>query len=305
MILTRSLESYMNLEEERREYYRRQYEYEIRLEPWFKRDIHVAKARKAYYPYAYCGIGEFVDMQDFFQRLQEAVNAGLDEAEREFPIGTKISYPYVDDHGYWSRPELRIAHYQSNLPTKNGPTPGAILLHTEMEFRELPFSGRSKKFPHGSSRYRDSIVHDYLTTKDDDGFQAGLPEKFLEVVTPLRLRVPAYVDGKKIIDRVEASFFLPSLWEIGFDQQGRERKAAWSFINYYRAWWYKEGWREEYPCFFRGKDRERGALCWLRTVDRDYDCLVKVMHSSGKIGVYNADSSWLTCAPACAIVKKS
>ncbi len=303
MYLTRSLESYLDPEEERKSARRRQ-EYRMSTGSRYRHDIDVAKAWKYYYPYDYCGTGLPEKMQDAFQRLQEAVNAGLDEAEREFPIGTEIYYPYKGDK-FWSRPALTVAHYQDNLPTKNGPVPGVILLHTKMNFRELPFSGRSKKFPHGSNRYRDSIAYDYLSTKDDDGFQAGLPEELLEVVTPLKLQMPAYVDGKKIIDEVEASFFLPSLWELGFARRGGERKAAWSFINYYRDWWYKLRQEETCPCIFQNTWRERGALCWLRTADCDCDCLALVMESDGKVGVREADFPCGICAPACAIVKKS
>lgn len=310
MYLTRSLESYMNLEEDAREYCRRSYEYEVSQEVWFRNDIDMAKGLRSWTPYSYGGVGRLERAQDAFQKLQEAVNAGLEVAEAEFPIGTEIYYPYMDNHGFWSRPVLTVVHYQKNLPTKSGSMPGVVLLHTSIDFGESPFSNRGSKLHRGSSRYRDSIIHDFLTTTDADGFQAGLPKEFREVVTPLKLKVPAYVDGEEVVDEVEANFFLPSIEEIGFNQQGRERTAVWSFINLYRDWWYHERRQKTCPWFFWVKDYvgvgiEKGAFCWLRSACKNYDSLVWVMQSNGKIGVRDACFPCITYAPACAIVKKS
>lgn len=227
-----------------------------------------------------------------WQDLQDAVNAGLDIAKRDFPVGTIIDYPYMLSSA--NRPfrlKVVVADYNALLPTIYGSAPGLILQHIVAHPREAIFNQLGRSEFSRSNRYLGSSICQFLLTDDRDGFQAGIPNELREIVTPLRLEVPIYGENEvAAIDIVEMPFFLPSLEEVGFNAVDKEYPALWQFFRDNPKYRFKD-----YNDHYVG--------CWLRSASRSDGGRALAVCAGGDIHSYSVFDI-KSCAPACAIAQK-
>lgn len=223
--------------------------------------------------------------------LQEAVNAGLEKAQKELPVGTVIRDRWMDTANNAHDLAFVVSHYQNDLRTaKNKTAGGAILVSTILPPREMVFSGDN------AEPYRDynwcpwSAPHQWLnssaaagqwykpqwdgdaiplTASTQDGFMRGISQELRKVATPIVRILPRVMTDYSVTrEEFPAKFFLPTVDELGLGED-----LSWAF-EYFRV-----GVRsmQHHRRIFRTPN---GTPCWYWTCSNYYNSLNYVQYVS-------------------------
>ncbi len=136
-----------------------------------------------------------------------------------------------------------------------------------------------------------------------NGFMKGLPEEFLEVVKPVKVKTylnTCIEDGSAV--ETWDRFFLPSLHQMHINVQVADEGETWDYWKQVLqsstpAVWYKDN-----PLLmqYSGPSATSGQYCFFRSAFRNYACNVWSVTPSGYVSD-NAAFGAFRCVPACVI----
>lgn len=191
-----------------------------------------------------------------FRKLQLAVRAG--KVGSEFPIGTRIPDTWTDTiNRITYQMPLIVVDYRL-VETMEGDLRAAAILMREhaspvaLQFDQAEQRGATDaRTLHGYNRFAQSALLQYLNSNKKkglwweaqspcdqpaadvftkDGYLCGCSPELLEVVKPIRLKIPY----RRYIDNINVRFFIPSGANLGVSDEnfdGKAKLAVWKYFQ--------------------------------------------------------------------------
>lgn len=247
-----------------------------------------------------------------FRELQLAVRAG--RVGSEFPIGTRIPDTWTDTiNGVAYQMPLIVVDYRL-VETMEGDFRTAAILMREhaspvmLQFDQAEQRGATDmRTLHGYNRFAQSALLQYLNSDmkkgcwweaqslcdqpaadvfTKDGYLCGCSPELLEVVKPIRLKIPY----QRYIDHINARFFIPSGANLGVSDEHFDGKAELKVWEYFRDCLRNAYGRCEERVFRSPKDGLPRAF-WLLDAHRATGTYVWTLKTTGGVDTQCADDT--------------